>query len=161
MPAGTLDAEAAEAACDTTGTDTVGGGQQPPSEAPGVTGVEPIRAGVAPEPSWTERVFPLQGRCGGVRSGSLRLTITDWWGRSLGSDVSLTFSVLVVNALEVDGAAVDVDDAAAAAVEVEDAAAAAAAEVEVEVEVDGERRSSSTTESMMAMTSAAVVGGGS
>jgi hypothetical protein len=56
----------------------------------------------------------------------------------LGSDVSWTFSVLVVNALEVDDAAVDVDDAAAAAVEVEDAAVGVdgpAVEVEVEVAV--------------------------
>ena len=143
-----------------TGSGIAGGGRQPPSEAPCVAGVEPT-TGVAPEPSGAERVFPLQGRCGGVRSNSLRLSVTNRWGRSLGSDVSWTFSVLVVNALEVDDAAVDVDDAAAAAVEVEDAAAAAAVGIEVEVEVDGERRSSSTAESMMAMTSAAVVGGGS
>jgi hypothetical protein len=98
-----------------------------------VTGVEPA-TGVAPELSWAH------GRCGGLPSTLQGLSTTTVSGRDvlLGSDVSWTFSVLVVNALEVDGAAVDVDDAAAAAVEVDDAAAAAAAEVEVEVEVDGE-----------------------
>ena len=111
-----------------TGSGAVCGGQWPPSEAPCIAGVEPT-TGVAPGFS------RAQGRCGGVHSNSLRLPFTTGGDVLLGSDVSRTFLVLVVHALEDDDAAVEVDDAAAAAaaaaaaVEVDDAAAAAAEEL--------------------------------
>ena len=110
-----------------TGSGAVCGGQWPPSEAPCIAGVEPT-TGVAPGFS------RAQGRCGGVHSNSLRLPFTTGGDVLLGSDVSRTFLVLVVHALEDDDAAVEVDDAAAAAaaavvVEVDGAAAAAIEEL--------------------------------